>query len=677
MIIRIDSWESKGLRCPDSKVVLYRDNHYKKINLLQMPNGTGKSTIIELISACLTGEAERTWSAEKLKQFGNPLDDTDNGVFELCINISDNEDKNQYKVTFRLNLDFATGTASYMTNSNPTVGLEIGWKPPRELKKFLHDRCVEVFVFKGDKADNLIETGRNEAELSIKAFCGLSHIEEIAENVIDREFAKEIGSGPQTSQTLDKRRRVLAKWIGWLEDLEEKREKAQNGYDKAEAEHREIRGRVEDIIEGQQANKEILEELSARKAACETELSKANHRTFDAFRNPFFLSNKISQRMTLLKENLDALKLPGTSGEFFKELADLENCICDRPIAVEHKDAILENSKSYLSDEHVSVLNGIKRDTEKYDEQARLIADENPLSFLAATSTAFNDALDDLEAHEAKIRSEATESQRELLDRFENISNEMQKFQIALDAYDNKSGDPRTFSSGLPEQCPRIPVVKKVIELREKEISDLTGTAAQYDAKEKLKRVLSNAMKQSLIAIKRDLKQRSNLKLADILPKGEPLEILEISENLKLGFQGRTQGSASGGQKVAVAYSFATSILERSGIQFPLIVDHPVTALQESARRGLGQRLADVSHQFIGFIIDTERPGFVDSLEETKADINYVTIFKKIDANHSYMEKLPNDTSFVFESANGVVCTDKIFFNNFIDSNPEGAPDHV
>ena len=233
------------------------------------------------------------------------------------------------------------------------------------------------------------------------------------------------------------------------------------------------------------------------------------------------------------------------------------------------------------------------------------------------------------------------------------------------------AGSVKQASSGNPEQCKKIPIVEKVIEVRQKELAEISNTVQEFEAKEKLKHILKKSSEIALSNIKHELKEKSNVKLKRILPDGTPLEILSIDKNIQLGFQGKQQASASGGQNVSVAYSFATSILERSGAQFPLIVDHPVTALQVSARRGLGQKLAEICHQFVGFVIDTERDGFVDALSNTGEEVNYITLFKKISGNQPYIDQLPDNKELVFESENGIVCTDREFFNNFTDLTPD------
>jgi DNA sulfur modification protein DndD len=100
-------------------------------------------------------------------------------------------------------------------------------------------------------------------------------------------------------------------------------------------------------------------------------------------------------------------------------------------------------------------------------------------------------------------------------------------------------------------------------------------------------------------------------------------------------------------------------------------VDHPVTALQESARRGLGEKLSEICHQFIGFIIDTEKAGFVESLESIEGEARYITLFRDIPGNQRFIDLLPEDDNLVSKSENGYVCTDKIFFNAFKDVDPE------
>ena len=48
--LRILGWKAKGLRCPDHEIELLggRDRLFG-VSLIQMPNGTGKTTTLELL----------------------------------------------------------------------------------------------------------------------------------------------------------------------------------------------------------------------------------------------------------------------------------------------------------------------------------------------------------------------------------------------------------------------------------------------------------------------------------------------------------------------------------------------------------------------------------------------------------------------------------------------------
>ena len=52
MKLEIVSWKSEGLRCPDFSFDLDKFSNLKS-SFVQMPNGTGKTTTLELLKSCL------------------------------------------------------------------------------------------------------------------------------------------------------------------------------------------------------------------------------------------------------------------------------------------------------------------------------------------------------------------------------------------------------------------------------------------------------------------------------------------------------------------------------------------------------------------------------------------------------------------------------------------------
>ena len=86
MDFEILGWEAKGLRCPDGKIDLCKDGS-KKINLIQMPNGTGKSTYLELIRGALSGSILTLHT--NINQFRDDINVSNEGYFKLSTKCKD------------------------------------------------------------------------------------------------------------------------------------------------------------------------------------------------------------------------------------------------------------------------------------------------------------------------------------------------------------------------------------------------------------------------------------------------------------------------------------------------------------------------------------------------------------------------------------------------------------
>ena len=104
MKISLLGWESEGLRCPDAKIDLGSVHSVPKVSLIQMPNGTGKTTTLTLIRAALTGEAV-DWDRERVLQL-QQRDDAKktSGKFILRLAIDDQP------LIFDLHCDFTLPT---------------------------------------------------------------------------------------------------------------------------------------------------------------------------------------------------------------------------------------------------------------------------------------------------------------------------------------------------------------------------------------------------------------------------------------------------------------------------------------------------------------------------------------------------------------------------------------
>src|SRR5262245_25546067 len=148
MRIDLAGWESSGLRCPDAKVELRRGAKVPKVALIQMPNGTGKTTTLELLQATLSGSAQN-WTEEKIRGLRRVDDPTAIGMFKVTLLVDGKQ------LSIELTLDYDKGEASYRTTSPGSGGVVPKWHVPPQVNRFLAPEFLKLFIFDGEFADRL------------------------------------------------------------------------------------------------------------------------------------------------------------------------------------------------------------------------------------------------------------------------------------------------------------------------------------------------------------------------------------------------------------------------------------------------------------------------------------------------------------------------------------------
>ena len=122
------------------------------------------------------------------------------------------------------------------------------------------------------------------------------------------------------------------------------------------------------------------------------------------------------------------------------------------------------------------------------------------------------------------------------------------------------------------------------------------------------------------------------------------------------------QGGGSGAQEVITVTTFALALLQRSSIDFPMIIDHPVKDIQNENRGELSKFLKKSTHQCICLVINSEKDGFIRDEDTRKkhdhvANSKFITAARKRNAGD-----FPKDS---LESEDGIVTYDYEFFNSF------------
>lgn len=171
--LNILGWSASNLRCPDHEISLCPQNTQipYKVTFIQMPNGTGKTTTLELLRATLSGSAQQ-WTSEQIGEFRNNNNLAESGLFIVRLSL------NNKLLTFELEFDFKRKKVKYRTTNSS--GIQNGFFPPPIIRKFLNSEFVNLFIFDGELARNLLDSKQTRARDAIDALFQLSLLEEVA-----------------------------------------------------------------------------------------------------------------------------------------------------------------------------------------------------------------------------------------------------------------------------------------------------------------------------------------------------------------------------------------------------------------------------------------------------------------------------------------------------------------
>src|SRR4051812_49193876 len=115
VVLEILSWSATGFRCPDHQVDFRRaDGTVYPVTLLQMPNGTGKTTTLALLRAALSGTATVLGGDAALRGFQALDSDSDQATFELRLRYA-TDATDPKLLTVKLLFDFGVPQVRFQT----------------------------------------------------------------------------------------------------------------------------------------------------------------------------------------------------------------------------------------------------------------------------------------------------------------------------------------------------------------------------------------------------------------------------------------------------------------------------------------------------------------------------------------------------------------------------------
>ena len=660
MKVSINQIITEGLRCPNSIINFKDRDSGAALNLLQMPNATGKTTIIKLLAATLSGQI-RNWSPNKIKSFKS-RDNIFDGEFSLTLSIDANNNFSEIK--FIVRFDFEHGKVDFNTKRSQEAGEEHGWHPPRELRQYITEGCVDVFCFRGDKVQDLIDKHKEDAEVTIKAFFGISDIDSFLQE-IKTHFRNTVAQGSSVNnRAVESKKILLGQWEERFKLLKGKFDDKTTEKTRVENELKDMKEARGGVIAAQENG--AINQLAHSKAVKDAEMNVQNSsfECWSALKDPFLISTKLTENLYLIRGILEKMKLPGGSRTFFEEMIEKdENCICGDELTEAKISHIQASIESYLGNDEINIVNQIKEEIKiahnnhnNGDNLKSLFSD------LKKSVTARDLArIDELEfLQDAKDQS-GTEN-REIFDNYEAKGIEDDQLERALKTLskDYKVSAPN--QSNL-KSCNSYIAAEGMITQLSNELGVMSNMVHDVEANALLNKVILSARKNSLEKIKDRVKILTNEKILESLPAGSEIEINKFEKYLQLGWNGAEQEEGSGAQNIIVAYSFVRAVLEEAAIEFPLIVDHPFTNVDFPNRRYLGSKLTTLMHQFIGFLIDTEREGFLQGVNESGESVRYLSLFRIEEQNKVFIDKIEKlEEKLYFKSSNGILCYDKKFF---------------
>lgn len=619
--LRILGWKAEGLRCPDHEIDFCAErDRPAPVSLIQMPNGTGKTTTLELLRAALSGSLEESATIGGFRKQG-----TGNGHGEFTLRL----EHDGRQLTLLLEFDFNMDRVTYKTTWQE--GQELGFRPPQRLRRFLNESFVNFFVFDGELADDLRDPAKTDARKAIESLFQVDLLDRMKNSVQDywdRQTKNESAKG-QAGLTRSLNR--LQKWSTRLDLLKHEKAAFERTHADAGTQLKRLEVRYEEEINKEKGRTTKISEARNLAEKLRNGVAETTKAVLDNMREPQALSAEFAHALLDLKSGLDRVKLPESAArEWFEELADEDECVCGRPINEDVQAVIRERAEHYLGTDDVILLNRIKSGISEAVGASASSPSEvlsNRLRELAKQSRQLQDAENEL----VLLHSEAEEDQavrvvRVEIDRLrekqDKIREELRKYEDdgeRIPADRLKSMDPEKLYSIKVAEAGKA-LFQREAERRE-EIRMLT----------RRKGILVGILEQAYAAAKQEIageiRDETNKRIVRLMPNNN-IRVDRIDGALLL----RGQSSGSAGENLSVGYAFLATLFDRADEHhLPFVVDSPVIPIDRDIRAPVGNLLPRLAGQVIAFIISTERDVFVPSLKAASGSggVQYVTLFRK------------------------------------------------
>lgn len=616
MRVQITGWRAKNLRGYLRDVDIDLSSDLKRWTLLQMPNGTGKTTTMKLFRDALTG---RTLSGTDISSL-KADDSVESGFFELALSIDGEPTR------IRMDFDFRSERCTFTTIAvaeDNTGGDEPGHRLPPLLRDTLEDKITQLFVFDGELASEIVERGADRADSSIRSLYKLDKLREL-ELEIDalakkRQRSAASISSAATKNSIERFTNELEEVLNTLAQLERDERSLKSEKKEGERAVGELDQRIDELTGQNTQYADELKEIEGEILRSGDLISELTAQSIQLFRSPPLLHETVFRRLESLGGTMQTLKLPRTmSEEFFLQLAEQPKCVCGSEIGEEERQIILSTAKDYLGNDQIAVINQMKLALRDVDQE------RTPLGEALAQLGMARDALQ--LANQRKLRIESDPN----APRFEEIEKckaERARILSRLETVDESIEKLTADYLGSTDTAwqNNIPACKRERHARQRKLDTVSGTYDFMQKTEALKALVNSTELGAVKRLRTRIRDQTNKNLENILPN-EQLRVSLIEGSLRLTTDSvQVKTSVSEGQKLAVSYAFLTALLAQAPHKLPFVVDSPAVSLDIEIRRTVGELIPPLFEQMIIFVISSEREGFSDTFFE-RDDVEYITI---------------------------------------------------
>ena len=543
-----------------------------------------------------------------MKSFKPTTTTGDNGEFSITVKF----DEKQYK--YFLSLDYAKGISKIETLA-PPKGRVAGLRLPEAIKGIFTSEFVSRFVFDGEQAKKSMDRTSNEADETIRYLYRLDELDQILAmnaNILTEIQNAEGGSkGTHGSlSNLRTRQANVRKQITLLEKKQKEFNAEISSCEKEKAEKEKLRKELDKNYEA--LNKEKNDIITAQ----EKNRGKIDVKIIEIIsmlKTPYLVSESLCTRMNELGAAMKKLKLPKSSSkDFFTELANATNCVCDRCIGEKERAAILKNAERYLGSDHQAVLNNIKSVLMDSSYDTRLVTAFEELGALQEQKTRLSASFTAVEDKLIKAGGPQVELlQSEINILIGRIS--AAKTQLAIIESKDESDETLTEENNLHK-------ANKADREYEAKIASTTKTNAALRKKNIVQALIDEIKVQATKELKQEIIKKTNEKVRRVITD-DYIEIDNIDGYIKL----KNRDGASEGQTLSIGYCFLGTLFEDSELEFPFVIDSPTGKMDFDKRQAVADIIPLVFNQIIAFVQSAEVERFAYRFYGN-ADSQYLTI---------------------------------------------------